>query len=83
MLMLGNQDFKNVGSVVNCSTVRIPLMAIPLNITPLLKGKIPFDLLNVSRRTNDTISFHIINRSHNPTWCFNLGNSTRNAHVCS
>ncbi|XP_073471978.1 uncharacterized protein [Aquarana catesbeiana] len=70
-------------SKLHPSTVRIPLMAIPLNITPLLREEILLDLLNVSRITNDTISFHIINRSHNPTWCFNLGNSTRNAHICS
>ncbi|XP_077303882.1 uncharacterized protein LOC143923837 [Lithobates pipiens] len=70
-------------SKLHPSTARIPLMAVPLNFTPLLNGTPPIVLTNVTRtRPNKTLTFQIIGRSHFPDWCFRLGNTTDGAEVC-
>ena len=70
-------------SKLHPSTIRIPLMAVPLNFTPLLNNTPPLTFTNVTRTfTNDTLTFQIIGRSYFPDWCFRLGNSTNGAEVC-
>lgn len=70
-------------SKLHPSTARIPLMAVPLNFTPLLNGTPPVVLTEVIRTlSNNTLTFQITGRSHSPDWCFRLGNSTNGAEVC-
>ncbi|XP_077346711.1 uncharacterized protein LOC143995857 [Lithobates pipiens] len=70
-------------SKLHPSTARIPLMAIPLNITPFLNGTPPIVLANVIRKSpKKPLSFQIVGRSHAPDWCFIMGNISRGAEVC-
>lgn len=65
-------------SKLHPGTARIPLMAVPLNITLFLNEPPPINLLNVSSLyENNPVTFPIVGRSHFPDWCFNLGNKTQ------
>lgn len=66
-----------VCSLLHPGAIRIPLMSVPLNITPMLKG-IPYVIVSTVSENAKTrsVPFHVINQLYRPDWYFKIGESS-------